>query len=159
MQVRSVAALAVSVSVAGCGSTAHGSSSASSAKPAAQPSPYAGLGATRAAFDAGHSTSRGPEPIQESTSYTLVHVNPTDRVISFQITVERTPPLSDRERLDLLAGIGLPVDAAKIAQSGSYCEVWRSETLSHLIGVAYARGTTVPGTTSADIHTTTTPRC
>ncbi len=141
------------LTLSGCGSS-H-SSLSSSKSTSAPPAPQPGLGATRSSFDAAHGSS-SQETLARDTLYTLVTSNAARRVVSYQVTFASA--MSDIERLNLLGGTALPAGAI-VAQETPYCKLWRSAKLRELVGLEYARATTVPGTTSAQIRATSIPSC
>ncbi len=143
------AMLVALVVLGGCGSSHSHRAATASAPPPPQP----GLGATRASFDAAHGSD---EALKQETLYTLVTSNKARRVISYQVTYPSA--MSDIERINLLGGTALPAGAV-VVQETPICKLWRSAVLRRLIGFEYARATTVPGTTSAQIRATSIPGC
>ena len=118
---------------------------------------YGGLGATVATFYAQNPHGAGTPPL--GLAYYKVDRTRGGRVIAFHVTIHASPPYSSRERIVLLAGINLPADATETNLNGNTCIVWHSATLKRLIGMAYAAGTTRPGTTTAQMRAERTPRC
>lgn len=119
---------------------------------------YTGLGASSGAFAASHRESargRGPgEPL-----WTVKALDRSGRVTAFEIQFNDSPPLSDYERLVSATGVrGLPRDHSTVAE-GTDCLVYGSPMLKALLGLAYVRVTTTPGTRTADVTSTPTPTC
>ncbi len=135
----------------GCGSSHAPVTKTATALPAAQP----GLGATLASFEAAHG-SNSHEVLAQETLYTLVTANKAGRVVSYQVTYPSA--MSDMQRINLLGGTALP-SGAIVVQETPICKLWRSAKLRKLIGMEFARATTVPGTTSAQIRATKIPSC
>jgi len=81
------------------------------------------------------------------------------RVTAYHVRFLTTPPLSAPQRLALLGGSNLPVDARETNVNSSYCIVWHSRTLGRLIGMQYAAATTPPGKPTAHIHAERKPHC
>lgn len=152
MRTGSTAALLIALwALGGCGSSRAPTTKSTSAPPAAQP----GLGAPRASFEAAHGAS-SHEALAQETLYTFVTTNAAGHVISYQITYPAA--MSDMERINLLGGTALP-SGAVVVQETPICKLWRSAELRDLIGLEFARATTVPGTTSAQIRATSVPSC
>ncbi len=149
---RATALLALFV-LSGCGSSHTPTSSSESTN--APPAPQPGLGATRSSFEAAHG-SGSHETLARETLYTLVTSNAAGRVVSYQVTFPSA--MSDMQRINMLGGAALPTGAI-VAQETPICKLWRSAVLHKLIGLEYARATTVPGTTSAQIRATSIPSC
>jgi hypothetical protein len=135
----------------GCGSSHAPVTKTATALPAAQP----GLGATLQSFEAAHGR-RSNEALTQETLFTLVTANKQGRVISYQVTYPSA--MSDVQRINLLGGTALP-SGAIVVQETPICKLWRSARLRQLIGMEFARVTTVPGTASAQIRATTIPSC
>ena len=117
---------------------------------------YGGLGATVAAFRAQNTHVPGFPPL--GAAYYTIDQTRKGRVIAFHVEINATPRFANFERLALLAGIDLPLDAREVIRHNT-CHVWRSATLKRMIGMAYAVGTTVTGTTRADMQAQRTARC
>jgi len=148
-----IVALALgSAALCGCGSSHSPARSSSSGAPAA---PLPGLGATRASFEAAHGAGT-KEALASETLYTLITANAAGRIVSYQVTFPSA--MSDMERINLIGGTALP-SGAVVTQETPICKLWRSAKLRQLIGLEYARATTVPGTTSAQIRATSIPSC
>ena len=118
---------------------------------------YGGLGATKAAFYAQNPHGKSPPPL--GLAYYTVDRIRAGRVVAFHVEINARPRFSNRERVTLLAGINLPVDARETSINRNTCIVWRSATLKRLIGVAYAAGTTRPGTQTAKMRAERSPSC
>jgi hypothetical protein len=148
----SIAALIAAMwMLSGCGSSHAPTTKSAVVPPAAQP----GLGATLKSFEAVHGSS-SHEALAQETLYTFVTANKQGRVISYQVTYPSA--MSDTQRINLLGGTALP-SGAIVVQETPICKLWRSVTLRQLTGMEFARATTVPGTTSAQIRATTIPSC
>ncbi len=148
------AALLLSLSVlGGCGSS-HAPAT-TTRRTNAPPAPLPGLGATRASFQAAHGSGTH-EALAQETLYTFVTSNAAGRIIAYQVTYPTT--MSDMQRIDLLGGTALPAGAI-VTQETPVCKLWRSVKLRQLIGLEYARATTVRNTTSAQIRATSIPSC
>lgn len=118
---------------------------------------YGGLGATKAAFYAQNPHGRTPPPI--GLAYYTIDKMRAGRVTAYHVQANFRPRASNRERIVLLAGINLPIDATETSLNRSTCIVWHSTKLKRLIGMAYAAGTTRPGTTTATMRAERTPHC
>jgi hypothetical protein len=123
--------------------------------------PYAGLGATKAAFKAHNNvTEHEPpaEPAEGTDEDAIETTNSEDRVTKYERIFHFNPPPSNRERLDLVAGIGLPGYPAVVRET-STCEVWRSPILKRLVGDEYAQATTADESTSVTMEAVSHPSC
>jgi hypothetical protein len=118
---------------------------------------YGGLGATVAAFRVQNPHGPGFPPL--GVAYYTIDRTRADRVLAYHVEINARPRFGNQERILLLGGINLPRDATPTGISRSTCIVWRSATLKRLIGMAYAAGTTDPGTTRADMRAELRPRC
>ena len=127
---------------------------------------YAGLGAPRSTFIA-NNTQEPPNPAGAPAGiawYTVDQTNAAGRVIAYTVTENAQPPMSDRERIGLAEGLGLPDDArmADIESNtlnSDTCIVWRSHGLKLMVGMAYAAITTTTGTETADARAEPSPSC
>jgi hypothetical protein len=128
--------------------------SVASADPTAR---YGGLGATKSAFYA--QNPHGKSPPRLGVAYYTVDRIRAGRVVAFHVEINAKPRFSNRERVTLLAGINLPIDATETSINRNTCIVWRSAKLKKLIGMAYAAGTTRSGTTTAHMRAERSPRC
>jgi hypothetical protein len=157
-------AVATAALASGCGTTSTPGSQ-TAAPPTTKPhkrvpgSSYAGLGATSAAFVAGHDTTAPAQPTPGIAVYTVDATNSAGRVTAYEVEIPATPPFTNRERVVLLDGIDLPADAVGTNLNTNTCIVWRSATLKKLIGFEYAQGTTVTGTTTAQMQAISSPHC
>lgn len=140
-------AVVLVVTLAALGSAASASSSAK----------YGGLGATKSAFYAQNPYGKPPPPL--GVAYYTIDRTSAGRVIAYHVQINAKPRFANRERLALLAGINLPIDATPTHINRSACIVWRSAKLKQLIGMAYAAGTTQTGTTTAEMRAERTPHC
>jgi hypothetical protein len=123
--------------------------------------PYAGLGATRAAFKIGNTvTEHEPpaEPAEGTDEDAIEATNSENRVTKYERIFHFSPPPSNRERLSLVAGIDLPGYPAVVRET-STCEVWRSPILKRLVGDEYAQATTVDESTSVTMEAVSQPSC
>jgi hypothetical protein len=132
-----------------------------------QPQVYAGLGAAKPTYVA-NNTQTPPNPAGAPYGiawYQIAATSPSGHVIAAEVTVKATPPMSDRERMALLLGEGLPDDARQAhggtdeAVNNDHCEVWQSRKLKALTRDSYAKVTTVTGTPTADITAEPSPTC
>jgi hypothetical protein len=147
-----MAALLIALwALGGCGSSNTSTTKSRSAPPIAEP----GLGASRASFEVAHGVN-SHEALTQETLYTFVTANAAGRVVSYQVTYPSA--MSDMQRINLLGGTALP-SAAIVVQETPICKLWRSAKLRQMIGLEFARATTVPGTTSAQIRATSIPSC
>jgi hypothetical protein len=92
---------------------------------------YGGLGAKAAAFRA-----QNPQGHHPSLGQAFIDIDRTrgGRVIAYHIEVNAKNHWTNRERIALLGGINLPVDATETNLNGNTCIVWRSATLKRLMG-------------------------
>lgn len=118
---------------------------------------YGGLGATRAAFYTQNPHGKSPPPL--GVAYYTVDSTSAGRVVAFHVEINARPRFSSRERVVLLGGINLPLDATITSINKNTCIVWRSKTLMRLIGIAYAAGTTTPGSVTAHMRAERSPHC
>jgi len=118
---------------------------------------YGGLGAKVAAFYA--QNTHGPGAPGLGSAYYKVDKTLHGRVVAYHVTTNFRPRASNRDRIVLLGGIDLPIDAAEANLNSNTCLVWHSNTLKRLIGMAYAAATTRSGTTTAQMRAERTPRC
>lgn len=127
----------------------------------AESQPYAGLGATKAAFKAGNNVTEHeppPEPAEGSDEDAIEATNSEDRVTKYERIFHFSPPPSNRERLGLVAGIDLPGYPAVVNET-STCEVWRSPILKRLVGDEYAQATTESESTSVTMEAVSHSTC
>jgi hypothetical protein len=123
--------------------------------------PYAGLGATRAAFRAGNNvTEHEPpaEPAEGTDEDAIETTNSEGRVTKYERIFHFSPPPSNHERLSLVAGIDLPGYPPVVSET-STCEVWRSPILKRLVGDEYAQATTADESTSVTMEAASHPTC
>ena len=123
--------------------------------------PYAGLGATKAAFKAGNNvTEHEPpaEPAEGTDEDAIEATNSEDRVTKYERIFHFSSPPSNSERLGLVAGIDLPRYPAVVRET-STCEVWRSPILKRLVGDEYAQATTENESTSVTMEAVPHPSC
>lgn len=127
----------------------------------AESQPYAGLGATKAAFKAGNNvTEHEPpaEPAEGTDEDAIETTNSEGRVTKYERIFHFSPPPSNRERLGLVAGIDLPGYPAVVNET-STCEVWRSPILKRLVGDEYAQATTENESTNVTMEAVSHPTC
>jgi hypothetical protein len=127
----------------------------------AESQPYAGLGATKAAFKAGNNvTEHEPpaEPAEGTDEDAIDTTNSEGRVTKYERIFHFSPPPSNRERLGLVAGVELPGYPAVVRET-SACEVWRSPILKRLVGDEYAQATTTDESTSVTMEAVLHPTC
>jgi len=123
--------------------------------------PYAGLGATKAAFKAGNDvTEHEPpaEPAEGTDEDAIEATNSEGRVTKYERIFHLSPPPSNHERLGLVAGIDLP-GYPPVVRETSTCEVWRSPVLKRLVGDEYAQATTTDESTSVTMEAVPGPTC
>lgn len=135
--------------------------------PSGQLQLYAGLGSPKHTYVA-NNTQPPPNPAGAPEGivwYQVLDTNPPGHVTTAQVTVKASPPMSDRERMALLLGTGLPDDAQEAdggtneAVNNNTCEVWTSGKLNALTGDRYARVTTHTGTATATVTIEPTATC
>jgi hypothetical protein len=114
---------------------------------------------TEAAFIAGNNTTMPAQFTPGLVIYVIDATNSAGRVTAYHIVDMSSPLDSNRERLALLAGLGLPRDAVETNLNNDTCLVWRSPMLKKLVGMEYAQTTTSTGSTSAEAQVTATPHC
>jgi len=177
------AVLAVSLTIAGCGSTdstvtheesvpapsaahiaetehAEKAAQVAAQKRAAEPTEhYSGLGSKSSVFSAENLGKPSPNPPAGTTWYTILSTNSAGRVTAFRMEENDEPALEARERVGTLAGNLLPPRATETSLNGEECIVWRSATLKRLIGEEYAAATTTPDSTSAEMRAESSPSC
>lgn len=119
---------------------------------------YGGLGSRKAAFLAQNPHGKLPPPV--GVAYYAIDRVHGGRVIDYDVITNFKPRPSSRERIALLAGIGLPADATRTRIDRKTCIVWQSAKLKKLIGLRYAAGTTRHlGATIARMRGERTPHC
>ena len=128
--------------------------SAAAARPNSR---YGGLGATVAAFYA--SNPHGPGRPGLGIAYYHVDATLHGRVIAYDVTTNFKPPAGERDRITLLGGVDLPIDATETNLNSNTCLVWHSRTLGKLIGMSYAAATTQPYSAYATMRAEKRPHC
>ena len=121
-----------------------------------------GLGATKAAFGRENNT-HAPSNLAGASPglswYSIDSTNSRGLVTSYSVTENATPPMSDAERMSLLAGIDLPGPPAAIVKSTSTCVDYRDTKLVPLVGAEYAEASTITGSTTATMQAVRSPGC
>lgn len=119
---------------------------------------YGGLGATVSAFKAQNPHGNSAPPL--GVAYYTVDRVRVGRVVAYHAEINAKPRWGNREQIvGLLDGINLPVDATTTRINRATCIVWRSAKLKTVVGMAYAAGTTQPGTTTAQMRAERTLHC
>jgi len=131
-----------------------------------KPVVYAGLGAPAPTFTANNEQAP-PNPAGAPTGiawYTVDSTTAAGRVTAYTVTENAQPAMTDRERMGLAEGLGLPDDAQMYdglsdRYNNDTCIVWQSRKLQQMVGMKFAAITTIPGTNTADSRAEPTPSC
>jgi hypothetical protein len=126
--------------------------------PVALPADYGGLGATVAAFRSHNNTQAPAQPLPGVATYTIDTTNSAGLVTAYSVQITARPPMGNGLRMFLTEGINLPDDATSVRRT-STCELFRSATLSRLLGKPYARASTTTGTDTAHMEAVADPSC
>jgi len=121
---------------------------------------FAGIGSTRAIFVARNTQEpANPSAVPGIAWYTVLKTDRRSRVTAFMVTENFKPPMGNRGRLLLTAGILLPGPPARSVEETSTCIVWRDPNLKPLVGDEYVASTTLTGTSTAQAEAERSPEC
>ncbi|HEY1690052.1 MAG TPA: hypothetical protein VGF95_14450 [Solirubrobacteraceae bacterium] len=122
---------------------------------------YAGLGATRAAFDAGNNVSEPANPAAAPGVfwYTVLETDAAHRVVAYRVSGVTEPPMSARAWLTLGGGTMLPGPYVAPIRTSRNCYVWRDKALQRLTGDSYAVSFTYPEPSWVEVFAQRKPEC